>query len=836
MGNVYTGPQLQSLRVPIGGIGTGNILVGGRGNIAHVEIFNRPDRQRRLEKTFFAIWVKAENQAPVVKLLEREQFPPYRESTHKYVGGLPRMQEVSFTNAFPIQRWQFQDEMLPLTISMEAFNPFIPLAVSASSFPLAAFYWKLENPTEERIEVSLVLSMENPIKGEALLNQAYQANGLKGLSFKAIEAESPNYDGGMLISTPYEDVTIQTHGYQGRWRDEAHIFWDDFREDGQLSPVTEDWRTSYFPTSYNLGTDRMAAVQVNVQLAPKETVQIPFYISWYFPNRIFESAEVFGIEEATNKPFKNAYAERFTDESDVVAQFLPVEEELHKKTSQFATTLAHSSFPSYVKEALTTQAATLRTHLIQFTEKGNVHGFEGVLPTGWCCPGTCTHVWNYEQTLASLFPSLERKMREIEFFHNTFDNGFQTHRSVIPLGDYWFNGPAAADGQMGSIARVYREWKLSGDDQWLAKLWPKVQKALEFAWKGPGDVEDARFRHQEKQNAWDPQKIGLLSGLQHNTYDINFFGPTSMTTSLYLAALKACAEMAMVMNDQESADLYTNIYESGVSLMEDSLYNGRYFIQIISEENSNTEEQEYEPPSGGEKPIPKYQYGDGCLSDQLLGQYIAFNAGLGYLVDSAKVNHALSEIYQHNFIQPLRNFSNVQRVYGLNGESGVVLCTWPNDNRPALPFVYSDEIWTGVEYQVAASLIYAGMVDDGLQIVEAIQDRYDGFKRNPFEHDESGVHYARAMASWSLLLALSGVNYDGDKHILSFQPKMNERPFTTFWSTASAWGELVLSEKQAELTVLHGELRLKELIVTGIGEEVFTSLKIIQEGENYILE
>ena len=95
-GKVYTGALLKSLRVPVGGIGTGNILIGGRGDIAHVEIFNRPDRRRRLEKTFFAVWAKKGEERPVAKLLEREILPPYVESTHKYVAGLPRMREAEF--------------------------------------------------------------------------------------------------------------------------------------------------------------------------------------------------------------------------------------------------------------------------------------------------------------------------------------------------------------------------------------------------------------------------------------------------------------------------------------------------------------------------------------------------------------------------------------------------------------------------------------------------------------------------------------------------------------------------------------------------------------------
>ena len=165
----------------------------------------------------------------------------------------------------------------------------------------------------------------------------------------------------------------------------------------------------------------------------------------------------------------------------------------------------------------------------------------------------------------------------------------------------------------------------------------------------------------------------------------------------------------------------------------------------------------------------------------------------------------------------MRDYANVQRVYALNDESGVVLCAWPNNNQPILPFVYAQEVWTGVEYQVAASLIYSGYVKEGIEITEAVQDRYDGFKRNPFEHDESGVHYARAMSSWAVLLALSGFDYDGVEKSLSFSPQINKEKFNTFWSTGSAWGEFKIEDKKATLSVLYGELVLKEF---GLGEGI----------------
>jgi len=811
----YTRERLKKLRIPIGGIGTGNILVGGRGDIQHVEIFNRPDRVRKLIKTFFSIWIKKENEPPIAKILEREVLPPYEEINHNYLYGLPRFRDATFTNHFPIPSWKFSDQDIPLEISMEAFNPFIPLDLDNSSYPLAAFYWTISNPTNEKIEISLALNMENPIKAEKISNEYVQTESLTGLRFAALESKQINNDGEMIIGTSAANTQVQTHWYEGRWRDDAHIFWNDFSSDGNINEMHETWNASYKPVSYNEVSNRNCTVLATIALNPGEKVKIPFYISWYFPKREFSAAETFGIEQAAGKVFENYYVNNFSDAADVLQKFRHDEDNLYALTKKFSDLVQKSSYPSFVKEALTTQASTIKTNLIQVAKNGNAHGFEGVSPGNWCCPGTCTHVWNYEQALASLFPEVERSMRSIEFKHNTFENGFQTHRSVFPVGDYWFNGPAAADGQMGSIVRAYREWKFSGNSEWLSSIWPKVKKAMQFAWYGPGDIREEQFKFQESQDAWDPDRIGILSGRQHNTYDISFFGPNSMTSSLYLAALKATSEMALAMNDKKFARELASVYLSGKDIFEDSLWNGNYFVQILVEDENSDANSDYElsPAASDGKAIPKYQYGDGCLADQLLGQYLAHISGLGFILDRSKVDEAMFQIYTNNFLKEMRDFSNVQRVYALNDEAGVTLCSWPNNNRPLLPFVYADEVWSGVEYQVAASLIYSDYIEEGLEIVQAIQDRHDGFKRNPFEHDESGVHYARAMASWSVLLALSGFEYDGIARLLRFYPKVSTDDFFTFWSTGNAWGSFEANKNKIELKVEYGELDLNEFAI-----------------------
>jgi len=222
-------------------------------------------------------------------------------------------------------------------------------------------------------------------------------------------------------------------------------------------------------------------------------------------------------------------------------------------------------------------------------------------------------------------------------------------------------------------------------------------------------------------------------------------------------------------------------------------------------------------PPGAQR--PKYQYDSGCLADQLLGQYLAHVAGLGYVLDSAHVRTALASIMRNNFRTSLESFANVQRVYAVNDDEGLVLCTWPHGDRPAIPFPYSDEVWTGIEYQVAASLMYNGMQREGFAIAKAVRDRYDGRKRNPWDEEECGHHYARAMSSWAMLLALSGFSYDGVNGEMGFHPQLDGKPFSSFWSCGTGWGTVTIAREKgahrAELKVLYGKVTPQTLRLPG---------------------
>jgi uncharacterized protein (DUF608 family) len=287
-----------------------------------------------------------------------------------------------------------------------------------------------------------------------------------------------------------------------------------------------------------------------------------------------------------------------------------------------------------------------------------------------------------------------------------------------------------------------------------------------------------------------------------------------MTGSLYLAALKACSEMADAMNEPEKSREYHDLYQHGSALYDSLLWNGSYYVQKVEViDGIEIPERLQSPPDAEGKVLPKYQFANGCLTDQLLGQFLAFNAGLGFVVDSSRVRQAMASVFTNNFIPDFSDFDNVQRIFALNHEAGVVICTWPENDRPRIPFVYADEVWTGIEYGAAVNMIHAGLIDEGLQVVKAVRDRYRGYNRNPWGEIESGMYYARSLASWGVLPALSGFVYDGVSHHIEFAPRINRENFKTFWSCASAWGVFELDTSKALITVTYGNLEMRSMSI-----------------------
>ena len=692
-----------------------------------------------------------------------------------------------------------EDSSVPVTIQMEAYTPFIPLNADDSGIPTAIIKYRVTNPTNKPVDVAVAGTMANVVGFDGydvfnnvklvdeVQNEYREEGGVKGWYYTAKNLKETDMKfGSMSIATTNSGQTYKKKWLHGQWTDNAQDFWDDFASDGKLNEEEEieakgcDLLEHYDFSFLNL-KERISSISSYETIAPNETKVFEFMISWYFPNRpkgwIEYDEDLERYRQGGYDTIKNYYATKFTDAWDVLQYVKRKKEYLEGTSHAFEDALYNTSLPYYVIDAVASNIMSMKSHCCFRIEDGNFLGWEGIRDYVGCGQGNVNHIWNYATAVAGLFPDLEITMRNVEFNVELDDNGCMPFRARKCLGESRWDMIPACDGEFGSILRIYREWKYTGDDEFLTGIWDSMMKALEYS------VQE-----------WDTDGDGVLDGKQHVTYDIEFYGPNTMTNTIYLGAIKGVAEMAEHLGKTDVAEKYKKLYEEAAPRVDEMLFNGEYYIQKLEDVD------EY-----------RYQYGEGCLTDQLLGQFMAQAAGLGYVLPEEHVKKALESIYKYNFRDCMEEVPNVQRTYALNDEAGLVLCSWPNGGRPRFPFAYCDEVWTGVEYQVACTMIKVGMIEEAFTIIKAIRDRYDGYKRCPWSETEAGHHYIRPMSSFTLIPTLAGYQCDMVKKTMSFDPIIHKDDYRSFWINGKAWGTFHQTidengEKKQDIQVLYGEL------------------------------
>jgi len=798
------GEHLDEIAFPLGGIGTGCVSLGGWGQLRDWEVMNRPAKGFTVPQAFFTlraqeVGARGGRKAPVCRVLQGPVGGPLGQSGHsapRETGeGLPHFREASFTGHFPFAEVMLSDPDLSVEVRLEAWSPFIPLNDRDSSLPVAVLQYHLTNTGKRPLSLTFLGNLTNVIGGrqrEGRTNRARRAGGLTALSLSSegLPATDPRF-GSMCLATWAPGAQVWP-----RWQhDELWKFWDVVERDA--APLS------------GRGKSDTGSLIVRTRLRPGETTTIPVIITWHFP--VFEKYWGHRKEGERAPTWLNYYATQWRDAWDVARYVAKHFARLHHATRLFHDALFSSTVPDYVLDASSSQLSILRSPTVIRLEDGTFYGFEGCSNTAGCCEGSCTHVWNYAQALAYLFPALQRSMLEASLRNAMQRDGFVHFRMPLPPGT---KPPRrffpAADGQMGQVMQVYREWLISGDEEWLRRIWPLAKRALEFAWK-----------------YWDADRDGVMEGMQHNTYDIEFYGPNTMCGSLYLGALRAAEVMARAVGEEDAAERYRALFERGSRWSDKHLWNGEYYEQKVEPRAHEVWPEDLRRMAEARgrddrfRSWPKWQFGKGCLSDQLIGQWYAEMLGLGYLYDRRHVRKALKSIFEHNWKPDLSGHPCTLRVYAVGEEAGLIIATWPRGGRPGYPFYFATEVWPGIEYQVASHLIAEGFLLEGLAIVKGVRERHRGDRRNPWDEIECGHHYARSLASYALLAALAGLHYHGPAGRLSVRPRMPGNNFQTFFSVGSGWGRVALRRGRGETTLTvrvdWGELALREVVVPTTG-------------------
>ena len=798
----YSGKNLDRIAFPVGGIGAGMFCIEGTGAISHMSVRNRPEVFNE-PCMFAAISVRGFEKGSLV--IEGE-VPEWKKFGNPNTGngspgttyGLPRFEDADFLARFPYAIINLKDSDVPLEIKLTGWSPFIPTDADNSSLPVGGLEYSFKNTGLKKIEAVFSYNSVNFMarqNGKAVIKPV--SNGFI-LSETGVK-DKPETAGDFAIFTNESGTIVDHCWFRGGWWDPLTITWNTIVETGTRNTPPSDQPAPG------------ASLYVPFTLGPGETRVIRLMMAWYVPDSDIKYGK--DSEEAEDEcddpncsckdPFYRPwYSGKFKGIEDVVTYWKTNYEDLNRKSSLFTESFYSNTLPPEVTEAVAANLTILKSPTVLRQPDGKLWNWEGCSDNSGCCAGSCTHVWNYAQALPHLFSRLERTLRETEFGPSQDKEGHQTFRSALPIRPVATTFYAASDGQLGGIMKVYRDWHICGNSDWLKKIYPKVAESMDYC-----------------ITTWDPRSTGTLEEPHHNTYDIEFWGPDGMCTSFYLGALKAISEMGKFLG--EDVTKYKALYEKGRQEAETGLYDGEYFIQKIkwqglnspdpvkASEGSWSSDYSEEAKALLQKEGPKYQYGTGCLSDGVLGAWIGEVCGLKDILDPSKVTSHLKSVYKYNFKKSLSDHSNPQRPsYALGNDGGLLLCTWPKGEMLSLPFVYSNEVWTGIEYQAASHLMMMGEVDKGLDIVRAARDRYDGRVRNPFDEYECGHWYARALSSYALLQGITGVRYDALTQTMYIDSGKDD--FTGFISTETGFGNVGLENGKPFLKVAYGEIVVKD--------------------------
>jgi non-lysosomal glucosylceramidase len=811
----YAGRARTRVSLPLGGIGTGTVGFGGRGQFRDWELENHPSKGLISPLTFFACHVRGEGIEPQARVLEGAIFDEEAEGwqgSAAPLAGLPRFGESEFRATYPFGRVVLSDPGFPLQVSVEAFNPLVPGDAQASGLPLAAFRVVLTSRASKPLAASIMFSAETMVghslraRGEdsspaALVRRAGTADGLIGYLLADPAMDQQDEEWGTIAAAAVGPQTWAgpTWG-MGKWNQGLFAMWQGFRQAGRPAPglfaLGGPGPTTAAAIAGTMGADRV--------LEPHGSAEATFVLAWHFPNRrSWRGSKVGPRGHSGPEIVGNHYTRFAADAWDVIVKEAGRLPELRESTRQFVFAFWSSDLTPAVKEAALFNLSTLRSQTFFRAADGLPFAWEGCLDDAGSCFGSCTHVWNYDLATGYLFGGLARQMRELEYLHATDESGAMRFRIGLPLSrarDYLV---AAADGQFGCVLKLYRDWRLSGDEAWLRRLWPACRRTIEFAWIKGG---------------WDADRDGLAEGAQHNTMDIEYYGPNPVVQSWYLAALAAGAELAGASGDAEFAATCLALLASGQAATEQRLFNGQYYQQqIIPPGDFSAIAPGLRSESmGAQRPDqPEFQIGDGCIIDQLVGDSYARLTGLGPVLDTDHVRTALGSIHRLNYVADFGELTNYMRTYAVHGERGHIVESYPG-GLPEHPMPYWPEAWTGLEYVYAIGLAQQGETELAQDVVTAVRERFTGIRRNPFDEAECGHHYARALASWGLVVALTGFGYDASTGVMTFAPA--QRPARWFWSNGSAWGTVHQVPGEAgrpavRIEVLHGSVLIERVRV-----------------------
>jgi len=805
--------ELKYIGMPVGGLHAGTVYVGGDGRLWLWQIYNESfegvhegidpkevnwndgislrkirsrdgsayvepsiANNRRVLEQGFAVKISYEGKT-IIKELNEDHWD-----------------EVSFQGSYPIATITYSSKDFPLEIQLNVYSPFIPLEAEESALPATILRVGVVNTSKKPIDISLLGWMEN---GVNKLTAKENAGQRKNTLFTTKDSTGIFFSSDSNIKEIQEagdsgSMCFLLHGINGK----AQVSFNGWPIDARHFDSSQDSSaTAEFPDKL------VGAIGTETKLLSGQRYSADYSVSWHFNN---PNPKLKKIVKDAERGYR--YGVKFRDAKEVSTFIHTNFKELSSVTELWANTWKDSTLPHWFLERTFVNIGTLATANTYRFADGRFWSWEGV----GACAGTCTHVWQYAQAMARIFPELERGLRErvdlgVGFIEESGAILFRGENETRP----------AIDGQAGTILRFYREHQMSKDNRFLDANWPKIKKAVQF------------------MLAQDKNGDGMTDTPMENTLDAVWEGEIAWIVGLCIAAAKAAQMMAEEINDISFAKICETYVSDGKRNMEKELFNGEYFI--------------HRPDAvQGRRKLGSYNT---CHIDQVYGQSWTFQVGLPRILDKEKTVAALKALWKYNFTMDVGPYIKTHtggRPYALPGEGGMVMNTNPhNETKPfgedvSWQLGYFHECMSGFEHQVAAHFMAEGMLDESLVLTRAVHDRHHAAKRNPFNEIECSDHYARAMASYGTFITACGFEHHGPKGYIGFAPKWNKENFKAPFTTAAGWG--TYSQRKTDLKQVHhfelkyGELALQKIALEKLDGKKTSSVLAILGGRQIPLK
>ncbi len=757
----------RSSGIPLGGLGTGSVELRSDGLFHEWQIMNNspwgpgPEARIPVDALFFGLQLNGEEKRSVVLATPRDlsgwMMEPYTAAW------LEHPTEIKSRMRFPFTELEFDLGTLPVNVSLEAFSPFIPLDAKHSGLPLAYLTFSIENRAKEPLPFTFFGCMANMVgynSVDALSVMDVATKGMQSsISFRREGVPSAQSDyGSMVLGMVCEKQGTTSYGTHIRHRD----LWDVLQKDGKLenhdfssaknAPYSTDeiWRKRL-----RKGFRSQGALARTMTLMPGEKTRVRCMLCWHFPTFIERDCN------AKKKPGSNIghqYANWFKDATDVFKYAVRNAGKLRRETKAFFDAYYQSSMEPWLLEAISAQMTTL-IKSSWWDKRGRFGIWEGL----GCCGLQTTDITHYGSfPIVQFFPEIEKSQMRL-----TKDNvekpGDIPHMMPGTFACSDVDNLKRIDLMPQFVLLVWRDVLWTADLTYLREMWPTVKDAMAFM-----DTKDL-----------DGDGLPNNTG-PDQTYDqFPLKGTSAFVGILFLASLRAAAEMAELMGDADYACEMRQRFTSAEKLLDEQLWTGAFYRLC------------YDPLTG--------QGNDGVMADQINGDwFIRQTTGTG-LLDNRKVKSSLRSILDA-CSHPAGFLAN---------------CAWPEGGDAGTSRQKTDQAgtpWSGVEYAVAAHMILLGMEREGLKVARNVWDRYERMGLR-FNHIECGGHYYRALSSWAVYLALGGWIVDVLNRTLKL--RMGRKPLQSVLATADAWGVLNVDGKTISLEIRCGALKLKTIEITG---------------------